>query len=515
MGETNQNWDVIIIGGALAGSATALMLARRHPQRRILILERSEKLGRRVGESTVEISAFFLSRVLGLNEHLVEHHLPKQGLRFWFQNDRARALNECSETGPIYNVRLPAFQIDRAVLDEHVLEQATSAGVDLQRGVRVRSVHRDEGALQTVAWTDAAGTDQTTTTRWVVDASGQAALLARQEGWLRPNHEHPIASCWTRWSGVTSLDDRDLAARYPAWAQRVKGQRAAATNHLTGYGWWAWVIPLKGGDYSIGVVYDHRIIELPDGPNLGHRLRTMLETHPVGRELLSNATWQEGDVHFRRNLAYSCSTVATDGTVQVGDAAGFIDPFYSPGLDWLSFSVTAAVMLMETSFRGRSVAEQVARHNTNFAISYERTFRALYLDKYYYIGEFDLLNLGFRLDLGLYYLGVVSLPFARGGRTLETPPFSHPNAKWPFRIMALYSRRLAAMAIERKRRGTWGRHNDRRFSGFISYEFNLRLKLRVLGLLGQWIALELREGWRSWFARAPADVVLDYKKANR
>ena len=105
------------MGGALAGSATACLLRRKNPQLRILILERSERLKRRVGESTVEISAYFLGRVLGFTDHLLEKHIPKQGMRFWFSNDQARALDQCSETGPRYNVRLPGYQVDRAVLD--------------------------------------------------------------------------------------------------------------------------------------------------------------------------------------------------------------------------------------------------------------------------------------------------------------------------------------------------------------------------------------------------------------
>ena len=101
------DWDVIVMGGALAGSATACLLRRRNPELRVLILERSERLKRRVGESTVEISAYFLGRILGITDHLLEKHIPKQGMRFWFANDRARALDQCSETGPRYYVRLP------------------------------------------------------------------------------------------------------------------------------------------------------------------------------------------------------------------------------------------------------------------------------------------------------------------------------------------------------------------------------------------------------------------------
>src|SRR5690606_958925 len=48
------DWDVIIVGGALSGAATALLLLRRNPRLRVLILERDAAFKRRVGESTVE-----------------------------------------------------------------------------------------------------------------------------------------------------------------------------------------------------------------------------------------------------------------------------------------------------------------------------------------------------------------------------------------------------------------------------------------------------------------------------
>jgi hypothetical protein len=303
---------------------------------------------------------------------------------------------------------------------------------------------------------------------------------------------------------VRSLDDRKFINSYPAWSGRAKGSRFTATNHITGYGWWAWFIPLKGGDVSIGVVYDQRLTELPPGPNLAERLRTMLNTHPLARELMAEATWQEGDVHFRRNLAYSATTFATDGAVLVGDAAGFIDPFYSPGMDWISFSTSAAAALIDASFRGKPVPARVAKHNENFVLSYERWFKALYLNKYYYMGDFELMTLAFRLDLGLYYLGIVTQPFKHGNWVLETPPFAHANSKWPYRLMALYNRRFVAMAQSRQRRGVWGRANAHQYFGFISYEFNRRLLVRVTGLLALWLGLELREGWRTWFAAAPA-----------
>ena len=445
-----------------------------------MILERSERLKRRVGESTVEISAYFLGRVLGLTDHLLEKHIPKQGMRFWFANEQTRALDQCSETGPRYNVRLPGYQVDRAVLDEHVLANAVAEGAVLQRSVRIRKSLWSSGGSQR-------SNGRQPTAR--CNAHGALGRGCFRRGGApcapgrlaEPNTAHPTATCWSRWTGVRSLDGREFSTKYPMWSTRVKALRSTATNHITGYGWWAWFIPLKGGDVSVGVVYDQRLTELPPGPNLAERLRTMLNTHPLARAVARDAKWQEGDVHFRRNLAYSTTTYATDGAVLVGDAAGFIDPFYSPGMDWISFSTSAAAAHDRAVSAGNPMAPRVARHNANFLQSYDRWFNALYLNKYYYMGDFELMTLAFRLDLGLYYMGIVTQPFKHGNRMLETPPFAHAEVEMAVPPDGVLQPALVAIAESRHRRGVWGRRNAREYFGFISYEFNNRLPVRVTG----------------------------------
>src|SRR6218665_2223329 len=88
-----EEYDVLVIGGALSGASTAILLMRENPGIRILIVEKAARLTRRVGEATVEVSAFFLGRVLGLTRYLNEHHIAKQGLRFYFYNDEVKALD--------------------------------------------------------------------------------------------------------------------------------------------------------------------------------------------------------------------------------------------------------------------------------------------------------------------------------------------------------------------------------------------------------------------------------------
>src|SRR5437870_7032464 len=214
-------YDVVIMGGALSGGATATLWLRQNPGIRILILEKSTKLSRRVGEATVEVSAYFMGRVLGLTQYLNESHLAKQGLRFWFTNGEVKTLAEASELGPLYQVRVPSYQLDRAAFDEEVLHRAGIAGAEILRSATVIDVQLQPGKEQTVTFRNGDGT-RTVRSRWIVDASGVAAILARKQGWWKSNIEHPTAAAWSRWKGVKDWDSRELADKYPSWSRCLR-----------------------------------------------------------------------------------------------------------------------------------------------------------------------------------------------------------------------------------------------------------------------------------------------------
>ena len=496
--EIDSSYDVVVIGGALSGAATATLLLRDNPGLRLLIVEKSARLGRRVGEATVEISAYFMGRVLGLTQYLNESHLAKQGLRFWFANDDVKSLGEASELGGRYQTRLPSYQLDRSTFDEEVLRRAGLEGAKILRPATVTKVELAPGGEQTISIRHLEIT-QTVRARWIVDASGMAALLARKEGWWRQNTEHPTAAAWSRWKGVKDWDSRELAAKYPEYASSVHSLRNTATNHVIGDGWWSWWIPLKGGDVSVGIVFDQRLVEFPqDGGSIGERVKSFLMKHPVGREMLAEAEYDESDQLWRKNLAYYSTTFAGDGFVLVGDAAAFMDPFYSPGMDWISFTASAAADLITKQRRGEPIAEQIERHNREFAQSHRSWFESVYKDKYEYMGEWDLMSIAFRLDLGLYYLGIVSQPFKFGAKALLQPPFNTTLSRPVFRFMRLYNRRFAQIARRRRRNHALGKMNSRHRCLIPGFTLNRSDSKALLKPLMKWIWLEITEGWHSW-----------------
>ncbi len=293
----NFDYDVVIIGGAFSGAATALMLKRKRPEARVLIIEKGAAFDRKVGESTTEVSSCYMTRILGLTHYLGHHQLPKQGLRLWFSNRNDQRFDDCVEIGTRYQSRLPGFQVDRAKLDSHLLELARNAGCDLWRPAKVTSFELNGGHGQRVnAVVDDA--QRAASCRWIVDATGRAAMFARKLGYFRPNAEHPINAVWARFSGVKEWDSYEWRERFPDYANGCRTGREWATNHLFGRGWWVWIIPLQGGDVSAGIVYDSRIFKFPEGPTLGQRLHAHILNNPVGREIFGAAKVRFLFLHF-------------------------------------------------------------------------------------------------------------------------------------------------------------------------------------------------------------------------
>ena len=72
------HYDVVILGGGLAGLTLARQLRQERPGLQVLVLEKrahpAPEAAHKVGESSVEIGAHYFGQVLGLHEHMVELH---------------------------------------------------------------------------------------------------------------------------------------------------------------------------------------------------------------------------------------------------------------------------------------------------------------------------------------------------------------------------------------------------------------------------------------------------------
>ena len=511
--DSDSRFDAIVIGGAFSGSAAAILLKEKLPDLKIAIVERSVEFDRKVGESTSEVAGCFLTRRLHLSEYLNTQHFVKHGLRMWFHKSQDDTVCDSTELGPKFQVRLPTYQLDRAKLDAHLIEKAIDLGCTLIRPAQVREIHTADGDGEptgvSIRLPD--GTRQRLFCEKLIDATGKAAVLPRKLGLFEKlGDEHPTSALWSRFTNVRPLDSAEARDAHPSLTQGTFSARGSATNHLMGYGWWCWIIPLSNGDYSAGLVWDRRIFDLPPGEHLRERLHAHLRSHPVGKLMFGDAVAVEKDTHYHKGLGYrSTKFVGTDWIV-VGDASGFMDPMYSQGLDFCAHTISGGVDYLAKHFSGKADCATMAAAYLNeaFPLSMRRWFTSLYKDKYYYIGDAELMRIAYLLDLATYFAGPVRLVYTDPELEFTRMPFHGPVGGHVAKFMSFYNRRLKVLAQHRISKGTYGaRNTGERLLIISGFTPTRKPSIHLIRGLAFWLRAEIRDGFPSEKpASEPADA---------
>src|SRR4030095_13155145 len=100
------DFDVIIMGGGLAGLSLGIQIKNARPDTTILLVDKYQHPVReaafKVGESSSECGAHYFANVLGMKPHLEAQQLPKLGLRFFFTANGNQDLTQRVEAGPTF-----------------------------------------------------------------------------------------------------------------------------------------------------------------------------------------------------------------------------------------------------------------------------------------------------------------------------------------------------------------------------------------------------------------------------
>jgi 2-polyprenyl-6-methoxyphenol hydroxylase-like FAD-dependent oxidoreductase len=336
--EGTMDVDVVIVGGGLAGSGLATVLARQG--KGVLVLEREGQFKDRVRGENILPWGVAAARRLGLLDAL----LAAGGLEVPFFNTYSvGAPADCRplpQTTPSGECSLNLYHPD---MQEALLAAAAKAGARVERGALVRGVELGEGGPR-VAFDDGDGAARTARAPLVVGADGRDSRV-RAWGDFGLERDRPflrVAGALVR--GVDAPDD--------------------ATHLCMGPGFATFIAPLGGRRARVYFVYvgatgDRKLsgkgkaAAFLDGCRAAGAPPSWLE----GAEVVGPLAEFEGADTW-------VAAPGKPGLALVGDAAAATDPSWGCGLSKTLVDVELlAGALAETDDVGAAVARYAARHD--------------------------------------------------------------------------------------------------------------------------------------------------------
>jgi len=409
--------DVVVLGGGLAGLSLAIQLKLQDASTSVTVLERRAHPVReaafKVGESTVEIGAHYFANVLDLREHLDSEQIRKFGFRFFFSEGR-HDIDRCTELGVSKLLPTPSWQLDRGRFENFLGERARALGVAFLDGAVVRGVElgptdqpRGVEGPHVVSF-EQAGATRSLVARWVVDASGRAGLIKHKLD-LAQDNDHDANAVWWRVDGFV---DPDQWSDDPAWLSRcTPPDRWRSTNHMCGPGYWFWLIPLASGAHSLGIVCDAKMHPLETMNTHDKAMAWLHEHQPPVAASLAKPEHTLQDFLFLRHFSYGCKQVFSgDRWALTGDAGLFLDPFYSPGSDFIAIGNTYICNLIARDRAGQAFAPYAEIYQQLYFSFYENTL-TLYEDQYPLFGDTQVMPVKVIWDYTFYWALLAPLFF--------------------------------------------------------------------------------------------------------
>jgi flavin-dependent dehydrogenase len=338
---SDMSCDVLIVGGGPAGATAGYILAKA--SRRVIVVEKSAFPRFHIGESILP-RAFPLIQELGLeNAFRKIAHVPKFGAEFGMGDD-FNTTRFTFDSGLLPGS--PTFNVERAVFDKMLLDEARSAGAEIRENTAVRQINHlgDGDCLVTLH------DGQKISSRFVLDASGQGCVVGRHLDIRRPVADpnlHKIAY-FEHFKNVERHTGKEEG--HPAIIMTSEG--------------WFWLIAINSEITSVGFVC------APDlnktiGVSPNHLLAWAIERCPVVRDRMRNAVGPD-DNHILADFSYTCKPCAGAGYFLLGDAACFLDPIFSTGVTLAMMSAKTAAEQVQAILSNQRSPVAAQRHYIRF-----------------------------------------------------------------------------------------------------------------------------------------------------
>ena len=365
-------YDVVICGGGFAGLCLARQLKLKDPNLSVLVLEKRPNplpLGTfKVGESTTEITFYYLGEILELKDYFTAHHVKKLGLRFFYEGGKNNPFWQRPEMGLSRTLPPYGYHLDRGLLENDLRRLNQELGVEIRENCAVKDIKIQPEQYQEIIYKDdVTKQTQKIQSRWVVDSMGRRRFLQKKLGLTRPNNSQNNA-VWFRLEGTLDIS-KFVPETEQEWHERIpNNERYLSTNHLVGQGYWVWIIILATGLTSIGIVAKETIHPFNRFNTYEKALSWLEKNEPE----LFGFLRDKSPLDFMKMPHYSYSSKQVYSAQRwacVGEAGVFLDPLYSLGGDMIAFSNTLVTDLIEQDLKGELTQKAVDNANL-FLLTY-------------------------------------------------------------------------------------------------------------------------------------------------
>lgn len=316
-------YDVAIVGGGPSGSTTGVLLKKYRPELKVVILERESFPRDHIGESLLPPVGLLLQE-MGIWDRVEAANFPiKIGATYrWGKNPELWDLDFLASETFVEEPR-PAqfagqrtrtsFQVERAIYDKILLDQAAELGCEVREATRVREVAHEDNTIHRLVLESG----DSITAKHYVDASGNAGVLRRA---LDVPIEEPTTlrniAIWDYWQNA------DWAVEIGIGGTRIQ---------VMSLGWgWMWFIPMGPTRTSIGLVVPASYYK-ESGLRYDELYEKALREEPRIAGLLKNAK-SEGKLEATKDWSHLAQHHYGPNWFLVGECAGFADPILSAGV---------------------------------------------------------------------------------------------------------------------------------------------------------------------------------------
>jgi flavin-dependent dehydrogenase len=330
--------DVVVIGGGPAGSVAAARLAQEGIE--VVLLEKARHPRPTVGESLIPHFWKFTDEIGATEDIEQDGFIAKGGgLALWRGELRQLKFSD-------FGYDRPALHVERDRFDLLVLRAAERAGAQVFEETSVTRIDGDLDAPR-VRYRGPDGEPGEVKARYVVDASGQSAVLAKQLGVREFDPDLRFTSLWGYYVGGRYVT---VDGAVHSFEQRREIRPATLTTAIGDWGW-VWHIVMRDV-VSVGLVLppEHLQRFKAEKDTKEAKFQGIVAESPIVGDLMRDAEFT-GEMYGIRDYAYKPVKLAAGHCYMAGDAAAFVDPINSAGVVFSMYAGFASAWSIQRSLR--------------------------------------------------------------------------------------------------------------------------------------------------------------------